>query len=184
MCAGKLEELSLPQRERVLEYLLQRLHLFQGLNNNIIGIARPSTSANNIVLPPLQLPKPSVLKSIPCASAWAPQFSALESAPSSHILSISVSTQTAHPGLESADQLLKKVLSDVRPWGGKATNHPLSITSKHAGGGPHGDRSGVSTRGSATATPPHFQTGHHATSHFRPAEPPMPGPYRQIAAGP
>jgi hypothetical protein len=52
--AGRLEELSMAQRERVLQYLLERLHMLEGPQKEILGAACPTTpTQRTLVLPPL-----------------------------------------------------------------------------------------------------------------------------------
>lgn len=96
---------------------------------------------------------------------------------------VNSSTQTARPSMESAEVLLTRVLSGVRPWGMKGAEHPLSPKTKR-----HGSVTVPAPRlpppANARGTPPEASmtvTGGKLTSrmHFKPATPQGPVP-RQI----
>lgn len=65
MRAGHLKDLNSEQRERVLTFLLEKLHILQGKDASILGLARPVSQ--DILLPDLAPPSPP--PAIPRAAA-------------------------------------------------------------------------------------------------------------------
>jgi hypothetical protein len=76
--AGQLKDLSQPQRERVLAFLLEKLLILEGSDSEILGLVRPTSTS--IVLPDMKhmpLPKGSdgfpATISNPIAAAMNPE---------------------------------------------------------------------------------------------------------------
>eukprot|EP00892_Ulva_mutabilis_P011652 jgi/Ulvmu1/885/UM100_0040.1 len=154
--SGHLKDLNSEQRKRVLAFLLEKLHVLQGQDTAILGLAR--STSQDITLPDMasqHAPIPNLGASInPITAAldptgihepakmpitppprtimpyWGgyPAGVVLHRKSGSHgaLCTVSAATQTADPELESADRLLDKVMQDVRPWGTRARHHPAA----------------------------------------------------------
>mmetsp|Transcript_5179 Transcript_5179/g.11289 ORF Transcript_5179/g.11289 Transcript_5179/m.11289 type:complete len:601 (-) Transcript_5179:161-1963(-) len=181
---GRLEDLSWDQRERVLAYLLEKLHVFQRSQQleaavaagtsppSASGGARSSAGENNpVTLPPIPaFPRRNPTATTPisqtmvaASSSWAtvpaapqaPDLAASWPAPSGSMAvagrsysgvmkGLSVVPEQGPAGplgttsllgpaeppqpLPAVDDLLSKVMSDVRPWGKRSQELPLSTS--------------------------------------------------------
>lgn len=154
---GHLKDLNAEQRERVLAFLLEKIHVLQGKDSSILGLARPTSQG--IVLPDMDSQSAAIPR---CGASINPITAALDpdgihdppkmpmtpppktimpfwggypagvvlhrkSAGGAGLCTVSAGTQTADPELESADRLLDKVMQDVRPWGTRARHHPAVV---------------------------------------------------------
>ena len=118
--AGNLKDLTLPQRERVLSYLLDKLNLLEGSGNVLLGAACPTTpSQQTLQLPPIAskppgtgVPPPPGLPARPAgALAGFGWNCAVPKRPASTPgLMVSTGVQTADPELQNAEELLAQVL--------------------------------------------------------------------------
>ena len=182
--AGKLQDLSLAQREKVLAYLISKLHVLQSSGDDaaILGAACPTTptqqhlhfvpeaggpAAPVATLPTTQLPNATAAASSKALGAAAQPTSAAAAAKASagaanaavgsdtsgHPQRASAATQTADFGSEVAEELLSRVLSNVRPWG----------ATKEAAAWATGGAAAVA----AALAPPKHPHGHHGHAASR-----------------
>lgn len=197
MHAGHLKDLNTAQRERVLAFLLEKLHILQGKDASILGLARPRSRDIHLpdLIPPTPLPARAGPAINPITAALDPDgihgppkmpitpppktimpfwggYTAgavlHERAPSDvPACMVSAGTQTADPELESADRLLDKVMQDVRPWGTRARSHPVVVQPRGARKGAAGAAGGTAGKPQSGAVPSRTGTAAVATPQGR-----------------
>ena len=174
---------------------MDKLNLLQGPHKDLLGAACPTTPTQRTLTLPSLASKPPVLvapafppssaAALPPRPGRAMDVKPLQVAPwhgmggqsraSTPGLRVTVSTQTMDPHLAGTDELLSRVLSNVRPWGAtsSARKHEIAQRSKslYPPGRLRGHRGGSGARVPLQRGRPHVKVAHVSRSATPPSAP-------------